>query len=1070
MTRSGTIRTCAIAVVSIAAIWAGIRSAGDPSDRPSAPDGTAGADVGPTAAASDATRVAIGSSTPDRGALAVESEDAPTRRPEPRPTAAVRISVSDVDGQPIDAATARVAELSDLPQPGADPHSCVATVDRALVARGTTDATGAVGFDLAAGTHLVQVACDGYQPAARVIDAPLSTASRFVLQPETGFHGRVIHGVTKAPIADALVTAVPRVRHGDVESPGEFLERVAVGESIRTTADGAFAMRRVTGEKLVVRCEASGFPPRESMLVPTGQEVTIELSGSVVATGIVVDELGAPIAGAKLDCTLRGVIPGVYAGRTTSALDGTFRFDTIPSGDICVSTFKDGFAFAKVRRTVKDGEELFVEVTMIPEAPLEGIVVDDVGAAVPGATVHTYDRTQSAEVSYSVTADDGTWWASWIHPHNPLDLIVEKDGYETLDLHGIPLDNKPKRLVLPKRGAIAGRVVDPSGRPVTRFAVRAIPFDIDRKLERDVRWDLERTRFESADGSFTIPRTRVARYELTVEAPGFARRQVVVEDVPRGGSTVGPILVELAPGASISGRVVDEHMAPRAGVPVALAQHGFEGAALAAETDCAAATDEAGSFELRDLPRATFDLVVGDERLGMRLYPDLRPEDFPRDLVLESPGGLSGRALTPWRSPATVLVVHVTRLGEWLGSRLDVQPDGSFAADRLAPGTWEVCVDDYWGANEYGGECTASAVVEVRSGETTQVVVDLSNRGRVFGRVDCDPSLLDSFRLRVVVSSADDGRCIGVVPVLSDSTFTLAGLAPGAYAALLGSDLPGLLVDARGGFRIDSSAGEAECRLHVPSNLLHGIVQGMPDGVAGEIRFVAVADGSESARVLTRPDGRYAAQLGRDGIVAILVRAPGCADDASTRIAAPLSANPEPLTHRLVPEARLGIEVVDDLERPVPGAAVELSLRGRPPFLPRLEGTTDAAGTLWLTRLAAGPGTVSVRRAGYVPVGDVSVHLDAGAMRVVTVRMARTALLVASLSSSVPSIGSPHRLTLEPLDRPGESPDSKPLAPGEHARFDQLPPGRYRLAAADLKPIEVELHPGETRAVELSAR
>jgi len=959
------------------------------------------------------------------------------------------------------------APTSEIPAPdGVDP---VAYCDEAEKWSATTGAEGTASLDLPVGRHLLVVKARGFAAATRWLEVPCTSPVDIAVGAPAGFHGEVVHSITRQAIADARLVALPRKSRG-TETDEERLDRMVLGANRRSGPDGKFEFTEMPETRLLLLCDVVGFPQLNTTLDPLGQEVVLEVAGELAANGIVVDENGAPVEGATVKCCPRGILPSYTASEVRSGPDGTFRLEKLPAGDVAFISIDRRFATTKVLRTLTPGEEPFVELCVGPRAPVSGKVVDDLGRPVSGAFVQFFDKNQNLEPCIVHTEADGSFETLFLHPASIIDMSIEKEGYAYRGFFGIPLDERPQTFVLPLLGAIRGRVVGADGDPVRRFSIRAFVANAPRVLDRHRRMNDAGVKFESEDGSFELRGTNPAPYELNVEAEGFIPAVVRVDETPRGGSTVGPILVEVKPGQVVRGRVVDQDGRARAGVPIAFPIRSLTGEFVDPDSADGVRTDAVGEFELGGVPEGTFDLLVGSYDLGHRIYRDLVAEEFPRDLVLAMSGGIAGRVITLWRSPATASFVRVNLLGEWLGMSHDVDADGRFSCRGLSPGEYEVTLVDDWGTLEYGGDCITSTTVEVRSGETTEVVLELSARGRVVGRVVRPSGLAASNQLQVTIERADDRRAVAATTVEPDGRFLLGGLPLGDYVALVRSVGTGVLLRAEQAFAIESIERAAVVEVRLPESGVVGVVDGLGEAGRAEIAFANERTGALVARVRSGRGGGYRAFVEEAGRYIVLASAPGFADDWSVRAAVPVPPDAETLHHRLAPEAPLEIVVVDDRDVPIADAEVRVDLALRPAVLPRIGGRTDGRGGLRLRRLPAGRALASVKKSGHVAVRERPVHLDAGAFRRETIRMMRSSsLLVSADASSLRTTGS-IEVELHAAAAAGFESRAASVTSDAPARFSDLVPGRYRLESTIGAPIEVDLKAGETERVALAAR
>jgi hypothetical protein len=1014
-----------------------------------------------------AERTAISDS--NSTAKSSSSEVPPSRETEKAPSLAFQVYVH-TGPEPLPGVMVRLLESrSDEPLGstfvGIDSYLAERTCRKEI-----TGTDGGVTLQVDRREYLLALTRDGFQTHVEWVAVSEDASFSYELRKALGFKGSVIHATTKNPISNAQIVSVPRKSRG-TESPRESLERAVQGEKQYSGADGSFSFQHVSSSTQRVHCVAPGFQPVELSVDPEGQSITIEVSGSLTANGIVTDENGAGIAGAKVRCDTRGVFPSIKLAEVSSAEDGTFTHEMLPEGDVSIAAIAEGYAITKELLRLGENHSGFVEIRLVPRVPLHGRVVDDAGTPVADAFLRFWDETQNMEPCIVHTEDDGSFETINLHPDSIMDVTIEKKGYYRVLLTDIALDDRQKTYVLPRVGRIKGSVRDSAGSPIRKFQIR--PFRTNATAEEEFQWrtsDVPQS-FDSVDGSFDFG-SFPFEYELVVEAVGFVSKRLLVQAPRHGGEVVGPIEVVLDDGLRVHGRVVDENGIPRSAAPVSFPIRSLTGALVSPTSPRGTTTGPSGEFDLDGVPKGSFDLVVGNRELGIRSYSDITAEEFPRDLVLENPGSIAGRIRIPWRSPATVAFVRVTQVDGWLGRNVSVLADSTFSCEGLSPGIYEVALHDQWGGAESGGmdDLVVSSFVEVHSGVAAEVVLELNARGRAVGRVVDDHGVLAGNRLRVLIRRADESKKFAVAPVVG-GRFMLGGLPLGNYVACVESAGPGLLLRAEKAFSIDSMEQAARVEVRLPEGGVSGVVEGLPEAGSANVAFVFEKNGDVGARIRSSDDGGYRAFLDEPGRYVVHVSAPGFADDWSTRVDLPMGADAETLRHRLAAEAPLELAVVDDRDEPVRGADVHIDLAGRPAVLPPIEAKTDGRGGSRFTRLPAGRSLVSIRKRGYVEVRDRPVHLDAGTTRRETIRMARTSTLLVltesrrATGSNGNGVDEPLEVTLKGAGSDAFVPRTSTITPSAPARFEDLPPGRYLLESSITSPIEVEMKPGEMRKV-----
>ncbi len=282
---------------------------------------------------------------------------------------------------------------------------------------------------------------------------------------------------------------------------------------------------------------------------------------------------------------------------------------------------------------------------------------------------------------------------------------------------------------------VTGRVVDDVGRPVAGATVRLegallrFPRSDTRRLSGGLAALLPELHATTTDGDgrYTLRGQWPCRAELSAIAPGHARAVTDGIEVPEASDLeVGTL--ELPPGETVAGRVVDAHGAPRAGVRVfaTTAPRGYAGHGCVVgeyrpsddsvpleleeclqEHVLRARTDADGRFAFRELPRERVSLYAA----GPGLEPtrlDTDPGTLDARLVVSDAARWRVRVLDPagrllegarafaFRHTGTMEdpPCDVTRDGDRLvvdtagplGTRLEVRAPGHARAFLVLPG------------------------------------------------------------------------------------------------------------------------------------------------------------------------------------------------------------------------------------------------------------------------------------------------------------------------------------------------------------------------------------------------
>ncbi|MCA9139721.1 MAG: carboxypeptidase regulatory-like domain-containing protein, partial [Planctomycetales bacterium] len=192
-----------------------------------------------------------------------------------------------------------------------------------------------------------------------------------------------------------------------------------------------------------------------------------------------------------------------------------------------------------------------------------GIVVDDDGKPVAGASVHPFIRykmreTDESELStgWSAKTDDKGHWRCDFVPQSYDKLTVEivHSDYEPTHLR-LPLPKyrllpgqEPSQRITINRGiTLTGKVTDAAGQPIKDANVRAVFVNETRSVKTD------------AEGNYRMPGCPEGSNAVTVTAKSFApEQQEILFQRP-----LAPVNFKLGPGNTVRVRVVDKNGNPQ---------------------------------------------------------------------------------------------------------------------------------------------------------------------------------------------------------------------------------------------------------------------------------------------------------------------------------------------------------------------------------------------------------------------------------------------------------------------------------------------------------------------------
>jgi hypothetical protein len=922
---------------------------------------------------------------------------------------------------------------------------------------------------------IVCVDADGFAPSIGTVTAAEAMAGRsdFVLGNAGSIHAKVVDGLTSRPIVNAIVLASLLVGDLELDADGSDLTFRAL-TARRSMADFTGRCQLTTLDDQTPWCVwvyAEGYPGRRTFPVHVSAvEQTIRVYGGVPLRGRVVDEEGEGIPGVIVKGSVCGTWPvqDVLIARTHD--DGRFDFDAAPPTPLFFLLNKMGYALG-VETIAAPGASDVIEFVLRKQVPFSGDIVDDVGRPIAGARIEFTAVERAANPGHFTTYDDGTFDMPWISGEHTYIVDLSASGHTPRRIAGI----KPQagmRFVLDRCGQILGRLSSPAGDPIRKFRAAWL-YEVLPVMDQDSqREHLPWREFSTTDGSFALTGVHAGSVELFVDADGFERPEPVRVVVPPGRPSE-LIALELDQAASISGRIITPEGLPIRGATVSWLYDSMTGMPSGRATPTKCDTDNAGQFTLCGLPDRPFQLRVTDNVHPNALYPELRVEDFPRDLVFSATCRIEGRVHSQWLSPDSAVIVSARPEGSVTWSNVPLEPDGSFRFGDIPAGTWLLSLADFWGSRSAAAQDSRNIRrVVLGPGQIATVDIDLRSRSRIVGFVSGAFSPDEFRRVEASLFEVDGKEPRGDAPVASgscesDGRFVLHSVPPGRYVVTATTQLRGAGAFGEAMVEIRDEESTAEVTLFLaPPSISGRVADGDDHPVVADVRVVRERDGVTLFSVHTERDGGYRLAPPMGEKFRLLVTAPGFAEQRSGSFDAD-QAPDEPLEHVLEPEARLVIAVRDDAGGPVAGALVELrdaADRSATTGAPHWQGRSGADGVATATRLPAGAWSVTARHASWPDSPPVVADVEWGETR--SVAMTLTRVGQAALRVTDPD-GAPKADVVVTLAPVGRAASPRVSASDAHGRvvFERLEAGPWLASCEGAEAIPVAITPGgETTA------
>jgi protocatechuate 3,4-dioxygenase beta subunit len=393
---------------------------------------------------------------------------------------------------------------------------------------------------------------------------------------------------------------------------------------------------------------------------------------------------------------------------------------------------------------VQQGAEL-PTIVLEPAVALRGHVVDEQGAALAGIEVQGHPdagmnrRMRGQGVQTAWTAEDGGFRLSGLAPTTRYKVTAQEPGYATTgEAIVTPAPGERGELVeivLPVGRRVLGTVLTVDDLPIAGATVtlhRPLGGDLRSAFFQRFRGRQEAPATATTDGEgrFEVRDLGPGRYDLEVQAEGFAATTIRGVEIPAGGgqSELGTVILE--PGVSLAGQVVDEDGAPLEGASVGASPARGMGLPfpLGGRAVEGVETDAEGRFLLQDLKAGeSIDLGVGLEGYLGRSLPGVAvPREAPLEIVLETAAQIAGQVVNEKDEPVPNAVVLLSQQGSaFRGGQQHERTgeDGTFLFGTVEPGSYTLM------ARQRGALPSEERTLAVTKGQAVSAVTLVLRRG-----------------------------------------------------------------------------------------------------------------------------------------------------------------------------------------------------------------------------------------------------------------------------------------------------------------------------------------------------
>lgn len=540
------------------------------------------------------------------------------------------------------------------------------------------------------------------------------------------------------------------------------------------------------------------LPEAWRLLVEPGAaaSATYTLTAGATVSGVVRDARSDPVAGAQVQVEGSQSEFPVFTDS-----EGRFKADCVaPSGRVVATASAPGHPPGRSEPfEVTEGAEVKdIEILLRPGATVVGNVRSASGEPLRGAMVRVVNGKLEEGNPWGFQAfDQAERWP--VDPNGGFRITgvpVDEQGVVTVraDAEGhLPSwDNDVRVAVEQETGGvniiltaaleIAGRVESTTGEKVGGAMVHAQYRGTAQQRAWQFVTGTGGNPVAQTDGSgrFVLKGLKEGNYQLWAQAPGFSAGNRVSTQ-----TGAGDVLLSLAEGKSISGRLVDEEGRPMPGLPV-----------TAQKTDRSADQEwwwwggsqaysgPDGTFEIRDLADGVYDLTVSAMWQWGR---DVNVEDTKEqgvsagrddvEIVVHAgrviEGSVKDWSGTPVRSGWVSAQFEASDGNSWRDSRWGrMNADGTFRLAGLRAGSYTVWVYGAFKPNQQKGVASGTKNVEI------EVEPSLVLGGRVL-----DPgglTLAAGYNVRIRKPGTENWQWTQVV-MPGDGTFLLLAIGEGAW-------------------------------------------------------------------------------------------------------------------------------------------------------------------------------------------------------------------------------------------------------------------------------------------------
>ncbi len=854
-----------------------------------------------------------------------------------------------------------------------------------------TDRSGSYRLAILPGrkTSALEVAATGYVPTWMDLADPSSQEAlpTVALTPAFALGGTVVDGAGK-PLSEVAIRVVP-----DARSHASGLRIMRTEGFARSDAAGRF---RIAGlhPQARYRLEAAleGFPRlvRDVPAPDAGSRDDVSMALVMArgprVVGRVAGPAGEPVAGARVGLRPEAYRSGPFQTAETPELsattdgEGAFEIADVPAGKAEAVVVASGWASGELRDLDVPGGPGRVDVgvlTLEPEVPIEGRVVDPDGRPIRGARVSARPasnrsgfgpgRSWSPSPEPATTASDGRFRLGGFGAGERVSVDVSAQGYLPLSRPGLRLPAAgPLELRLAPAATIEGRVVDVRGRPVAGAFVGPSSQVWSGGLRTTAKAD--------EDGEFSLSPVAPGVRVIEASADGYVTSSPHSVEVVAGRETP-PVEIVLETAAVLAGRVLTADGLPVAGATITARRQ-----AIRQSRQDSATSDGDGHFAFDRLAPGRVTIRAAKEGFtAAEVEAEAGQDGASVELVLGRGVEVSGRLVDEGGEPVAggevTLVPSAVSFATPDEPRATTRSDGTFTLSGVADGEYRIGVLDRWRLRY-----TSPGPVVVEGAAVRGVEVRLPGRAAVRGRLlGLEPD--QAAGLTITASSSSNPGAPHPGRVLDGGGYEITDLLPGDWQVRAAVADGGPVATAR--VTIDPEEPEAEADLRFePGLTLTGRVVRAGEPVVGATVLVNSLARAMSNSGVTDGDGRFRVTSLGAGRNVVQIQTVGHSESAVREV--DLDGDRD-VVFELAGHRLAGTVVAADGSGPVEAARVEARLRSHDGFVGGAgnQTVTGGDGRFVLGDLDEGEWRLAIEREGFAEktvsavVGPGDVELPA---------------------------------------------------------------------------------------------